>query len=350
MYRKNEQNGNTMSEVDEKTAGLSLKVVVLRKLPHAVETRMKELFHVTLNRDDRSYTRREIIDLMQDADVLVPTVTDKIDAEMIVQAGSSLQLIANFGNGVDNIDVDMAHDKGITVTNTPSVLTEDTADMVMALLLALPRRMVEGDRVMRVPGSFSGWSPNWMLGRRLAGKKLGIIGMGRIGQAVARRARVFGLEVHYHNRNRLHEAIETELKATYWDKLEMMLPAIDFVSLNCPHTDETTHLINEERLKLMATDSYLINTSRGKVVDENALADALAQGRLSGAALDVFEREPAVNPRLLQFENVILLPHMSSATIEGRAEMGEKVLINIRTFADSHRPPDRVLPSHALHG
>lgn len=333
---------------ESKTDSRSLKVAVLRKLPQPIETRMAELFQVNFNYDDHPFSRQQIIDVMQQADVLVPTVTDKIDADMIAAAGENLKLIANFGNGVDNIDVDAAHEKGIAVTNTPSVLTQDTADMVMALILGLPRRMVEGDRVMRVPGSFSGWSPNWMLGHRLAGKKLGIIGMGRIGQAVAARAQVFGLEVHYHNRNRLHEDIEAETKAHYWDTLEALLAEVDIVSLNCPHTPETTHLINAERLAAMKAGAYLINTSRGKVVDEAALADALASGHLAGAGLDVFEREPAVNPRLLQFENVILLPHMSSATVEGRAEMGEKVLINIRTFADGHRPPDRVLPSYAL--
>ena len=333
---------------ESKTDSRSLKVAVLRKLPKPIEARMAELFQVNFNYDDHPFSRQHIIEVMQQADVLVPTVTDKIDAEMIAAAGENLKLIANFGNGVDNIDVDAAHEKGIAVTNTPSVLTQDTADMVMALILALPRRMVEGDRVMRVPGSFSGWSPNWMLGHRLAGKKLGIIGMGRIGQAVAARAQAFGLEVHYHNRNRLHQVIEAETKAHYCDTLDALLAEVDIVSLNCPHTPETTHLINAERLAAMKAGAYLINTSRGKVVDEAALADALASGHLAGAGLDVFEREPAVNPRLLQFENVILLPHMSSATVEGRAQMGEKVLINIRTFADGHRPPDRVLPSFAL--
>lgn len=325
----------------------SLKVLVTRKLPAPIETRMEQIFDVTLNHDDQALTRSALVTAAQSVNVLVPTVTDKIDAALIAAAGDQLKLIANFGNGVDNIDVDAAHARGIIVTNTPSVLTQDTADMVLALLLALPRRMVEGDRVMRVAGSFTGWSPNWMLGRRLAGKKLGIIGMGRIGQAVAHRARAFGLEVHYHNRTRVHETIEETLKAHYWQTLDDMLAQMDFISLNCPHTPATTHLINAERLGLMRPEAYLINTSRGQVVDEAALAEALAGDKLAGAALDVFEREPAVNPRLLQFENVILLPHMSSATIEGRIGMGEKVLINIRTFMDGHRPPDRVLPSSA---
>lgn len=325
----------------------TLKVLVTRKLPTPIEIRMQELFDVTLNHDDHAFSRHELIKAVQIADVLVPTVTDKIDSPLIAEAGDQLKLIANFGNGVDNIDVDAAHARGITVTNTPSVLTEDTADMVVCLLLGLPRRMVEGDRVMRVPGSFTGWSPNWMLGRRLAGKKLGIVGMGRIGQAVARRAAVFGLEVHYHNRTRVHETVEQALSAHYWDTLNAMLPEMDFVSLNCPHTPATTHLIDAHRLGLMKPEAYLINTSRGQVVDEAALAESLASGNLAGAALDVFEREPAVNPRLVQFENVILLPHMSSATIEGRIGMGEKVLINIRAFMDGHRPPDCVLPSSA---
>ena len=247
----------------------------------------------------------------------------------------------------DNIDVDAAHARGITVTNTPSVLTEDTADMVMALILAVPRRLVEGDRLIRKPGSFKGWSPTWMLGRRLAGKRLGIIGMGRIGQAVARRAHVFGLEVFYHNRNRLHADLEAETGATYVDSLDRMLRKVDIVSVNCPHTPATYHLLSARRLGLLAPHATVINTSRGEVIDEDALADALSAGRLGGAGLDVFEREPAVNPRLLELENVVLLPHMSSATMESRQSMGEKVIINIKTFADGHRPPDWVLPSDA---
>ena len=285
---------------------------------------------------------------MADCDVLVPTVTDRICAELIAAAPENLQLIANFGNGTDNIDVDAAAARGIIVTNTPSVLTEDTADMTMALLLALPRRLVEGDHIMRQPGAFSGWSPNWMLGRRVGGKKLGIIGMGRIGQAVARRAKNFGLQVAYHNRTRLHPDIETHCAATYFDTLDRMLRACDIISVNCPHTPATYHLLSARRLGLLPPGALIVNTARGEVIDEAALADALAEGRLGGAALDVFEREPAVHPRLLELKNVILLPHMSSATKEGRQEMGEKVIINIRSFADGHAPPDRVLPAHAL--
>ena len=331
----------------ENKVNKSTKVIVTRSLPAAIEQRMLELFDVELNEEDAAFTREQLAEAMSRADVLVPTVTDRIDADLLAGAGDRLKLIANFGNGVDNIDVDAAYARGISVTNTPSVLTEDTADMVMALILALPRRMVEGDRIMRVPGSFSGWSPNWMLGRRVSGKALGIIGMGRIGQAVAHRARAFGLSIHYHNRNPVHPDIEQEYDATYWDSLDRMLSHVDIVSINCPHTPATYHLLGKRRMTLLKPKAYVINTSRGEVLDEDALADGLKTGRVGGAALDVFEREPAVNPRLLEFDNVILLPHMSSATVEGRLGMGEKVLMNIRTFADGHRPPDRVLPTRA---
>ena len=323
------------------------KVAVTRRLPADIEERMGELFDTRFNQTDTVLSRQELGELMADHDVLVPTVADVIDGALIDAAGEQLKLIANFGNGTDNIDVDAAHARGITVTNTPSVLTEDTADMVMALILAVPRRLVEGDRLIRKPGSFKGWSPTWMLGRRLAGKRLGIIGMGRIGQAVARRARVFGLEVFYHNRNRLHADLEAETGATYVDSLDRMLRKVDIVSVNCPHTPATYHLLSARRLGLLPPHATVINTSRGEVIDEGALADALSAGRLGGAGLDVFEREPAVNPRLLELENVVLLPHMSSATMESRQSMGEKVIINIKTFADGHRPPDWVLPSDA---
>lgn len=321
------------------------KVAVTRRLPAEIETRMAELFDVTFNETDAALSPEAMRGLMQTHDVLVPTVTDRITGDLIAAAGPQLKLIANFGNGTDNIDVDAAHARGIKVTNTPSVLTEDTADMTMALILALPRRMVEGDRIMRSPGAFTGWSPDWMLGRRLAGKKLGIVGMGRIGQAVARRAAVFGLEIFYHNRTRLHEDIEADCRAAYVDSLDRMLRMADIVSVHCPHTPATWHLLSARRLKLMKPKAMLINTSRGEVIDEAALADALADKSLAGAALDVFEREPAVNPRLLEFDNVILLPHMSSATREGRQAMGDKVIINIKSWADGHRPPDWVLPS-----
>ena len=321
-------------------------VIVTRKLPDMIETRMRELFDTRLNADDRAMAQGELTAAMKSADVLVPTVTDRIDARLLSQAGPQLRLIANFGTGVDNIDVESALSRGITVTNTPGVLTEDTADMTMALLLAVPRRLAEGARYLRDhEGVWPGWSPTWMLGRRIWGKRLGIVGMGRIGQAVARRARAFGLQIHYHNRKPVNAVIEQELEATYWESLDQMLARMDMVSVNCPHTPATFHLLNGRRLALMKKDAIIVNTARGEVIDENALVRALEAGDLAGAGLDVFEREPAVSPRLLELANVVLLPHMSSATIEGRIEMGEKVIINIKTFMDGHKPPDRVIPA-----
>ncbi|WP_186415179.1 D-glycerate dehydrogenase [Pannonibacter sp. P2PFMT1] len=319
-------------------------VVVTRKLPDVVETRMRELFETRLNESDRPMTQAELVEAVRTADVLVPTVTDRIDAAVLSQAGPNLKLIANFGNGVDNIDVVSANNRGINVTNTPGVLTEDTADMTMALILAVPRRIAEGMKVME-KGEWTGWSPTWMMGRRIWGKRLGIIGMGRIGQAVARRAKAFGMSIHYHNRRRLHSDIEDALEATYWDSLDQMLARMDVVSVHCPHTPGTFHLLSARRLKLMKKDAYVVNTARGEVIDETALIRQLESGDLAGAGLDVFEHEPAVNPKLAQMPNVLLLPHMGSATIEGRIEMGEKVIINTKTFMDGHRPPDRVLPS-----
>jgi glyoxylate reductase len=317
-------------------------VIVTRKLPDAIETRMRELFDTRLNHDDKPMTQAELIEAVKTADVLVPTVTDRIDSKVVVRAGPNLKLIANFGTGVDNIDVKTALEKGITVTNTPGVLTEDTADMTMALILAVPRRLVEGVKELEAE-RFQGWSPSWMLGHRLQGKRLGIVGMGRIGQAVARRAKAFGLQIHYHNRKPVHANIERELEATYWESLDQMLMRMDIVSINCPHTPATYHLLSARRLKLMKPSAYIVNTARGEVIDENTLARMLEQGQLSGAGLDVFEHEPAVNPKLLKLKNVTLLPHMGSATIEGRMDMGEKVIINIKTFADGHKPPDRVI-------
>jgi glyoxylate reductase len=319
-------------------------VIVTRKLPDAIETRMRELFDARLNVDDHPMDQAELIEAVQKADVLVPTITDRIDSKVIVRAGEKLKLIANFGTGVDNIDVKTALERGITVTNTPGVLTEDTADLTMALILAVPRRLVEGNEELRAD-RFKGWSPSWMLGHRIWGKRLGIVGMGRIGQAVARRARAFGLQIHYHNRKPVHAAIEQELEATYWESLDQMLARMDIVSVNCPHTPGTYHLLSARRLKLLKSSAYIVNTSRGEVIDENALARMLEQHQLAGAGLDVFEHEPAVNPKLLKLRNVVLLPHMGSATIEGRIDMGEKVLINIKTFADGHKPPDRVIPA-----
>ncbi len=323
-------------------------VVVTRKLPDSVETRMRELFDTRLNITDKPMSHAELAEAVKIADVLVPTVTDRIDAAVLSQTGEKLKLIANFGNGVDNIDVATALQRGITVTNTPGVLTEDTADMTMALVLAVPRRLAEGADVLTAESEWKGWSPTWMLGHRIWGKRLGIIGMGRIGQAVARRARAFGLQIHYHNRRRVAPHIEEELEATYWESLDQMLARMDIISVNCPHTPATYHLLSARRLKLVRPEAYIVNTARGEVIDENALTRMIESGHLAGAGLDVFEHEPAVNPKLVKLARagkVVLLPHMGSATVEGRIDMGEKVIINIRTFMDGHRPPDRVLPS-----
>jgi len=284
----------------------------------------------------------QLVDAVKTADVLVPTVTDKITAAVLSQAGENLKLIANYGTGVDHIDLATARGRAITVTNTPDVLTEDTADMTMALLLSVPRRLSAGERLLR-SGDWQGWSPTSMLGHRIYGKRLGIIGMGRIGQALARRARGFGLSIHYHNRHRVHEDTEQELEATYWESLDQMLARMDFISVNCPHTPATYHLLSARRLKLLQNHAVIINTSRGEVIDENALTRMLVAEDIAGAGLDVFENEPAVNPKLLSLDNVVVMPHMGSATFEGRIDMGEKVLINIKTFADGHNPPDRVL-------
>ncbi|MCW5693522.1 MAG: D-glycerate dehydrogenase [Pseudolabrys sp.] len=323
-------------------------VVVTRRLPDAIQQRMQELFDVRLNAADKPMTAAQLAEAMKSADVLVPTVTDKIDAALLSKAGEQLRLIANFGNGVDNIDVATAVQRGITVTNTPGVLTEDTADMTMALILAVPRRLAEGANVLITDQDWNGWSPTWMLGHRIWGKRLGIIGMGRIGQAVARRARAFGLQIHYHNRRKVAPKIEEELDATYWESLDQMLARMDIVSVNCPHTPATFHLLSARRLKMLRPEAYIVNTARGEVIDENALARLLESGDIAGAGLDVFEHEPAVNPKLVKLAKagkVVLLPHMGSATLEGRVDMGEKVIINIKTFMDGHRPPDRVLPS-----
>jgi glyoxylate reductase len=323
-------------------------VVVTRKLPDNVETRMRELFEARLNLDDKPMSPTELAEAMKVADVLVPTVTDRIDAAVLGHSGERLKLIANFGNGVDNIDVATALQRGITVTNTPGVLTEDTADMTMALILAVPRRLSEGANVLSTDNDWKGWTPTWMLGHRISGKRLGIIGMGRIGQAVAQRARAFGLQIHYHNRRRIPPQIEDKLEATYWESLDQMLARMDIVSVNCPHTPATYHLLSARRLKLLRPESYIVNTARGEVIDENALTRLIENGEIAGAGLDVFEHEPAVNPKLVRLARtgkVVLLPHMGSATIEGRIDMGTKVIINIQTFMDGHRPPDRVLPS-----
>src|ERR1700676_4387358 len=323
-------------------------VVVTRKLPDSVETRMCELFDTRLNLNDKPMSQADLIEAAKVADVIVPTVTDHIDRPVLSHSGERLKLIANFGNGVDNIDVATALQRGITVTNTPGVLTEDTADMTMALILAVPRRLAEGSTVLTGDKDWTGWSPTWMLGHRISGKRLGIIGMGRIGQAVAPRARPFGRQIHYHNRRHVAPKTEQALEATYWESLDQMLARMDIISVNCPHTPATFHLLSARRLKLMRPDAYIVNTARGEVIDESALIRMLAAGELAGAGLDVFEQEPAVNPKLLRLARagkVVLLPHMGSATVEGRVDMGTKVIINIQTFMDGRRPPDRVLPS-----
>lgn len=320
-------------------------VVVTRRLPDTIETRMRELFKASLNIDDHAMSKDELIEAVKSAVGLVPTVTDEIDADVIAAAGPQLKLIANFGNGVDHIDLNAARERGITVTNTPGVLTDDTADMTMALILSVSRRIAEGARVIP-EGNFHGWSPTWMLGHRITGKRLGIVGMGRIGQALARRAKAFGLQVHYHNRKPVAPSIEQELEATYWDSLDQMLARMDIVSVNCPHTPATYHLLSGRRLKLLKRDAILVNTARGEIIDETALIKILEAGELAGAGLDVFEHEPAISPRMLKLakqHKIVVLPHMGSATVEGRIEMGEKVIINIRTFMDGHRPPDRVI-------
>lgn len=307
---------------------------------------MCELFDTRLNLEDRPMSQSELAQAVKSADVLVPTVTDRIDRAVLTQAGPQLRLIANFGTGVDNVDLDTARNRGILVTNTPGVLTEDTADMTMALILAVPRRIAEGAAYLRNPNNkWTGWSPTWMLGHRIYGKRLGIIGMGRIGQAVARRAKAFGLQIHYHNRRRVADSLEQELEATYWESLDQMLTRVDIISVNCPHTPATYHLLSARRLKLLKPTTYIVNTARGEIIDENELARLLESGAIAGAGLDVFEREPVVNPRLLASDRVVALPHMSSATIEGRIDMGEKVIINIKAYTDGHAPPDRVHPA-----
>jgi len=317
-------------------------VIVTRRLPELVEARMMELFNTRLNIDDKPYSQKQLIEVVKEADILVPTVTDKIDNEVLGNASSKLKLIANFGNGIDHINIEMAQKKKIIVTNTPGVLTEDTADMVMGLLLAVPRKIIEGEHLIR-SGTWKGWSPTHMMGRRIWGKRLGIIGMGSIGQAVARRAIGFGINIHYHNRNRLPDIIEDAHQATFWEGLDQMLPKMDIISINCPSTPETYHLLSRARLSILQPHAYIINTSRGKVLDEEALAELLSEGKIAGAGLDVFEREPSVSKVLLGAPNTVLLPHMGSATVEARIEMGEKVIVNIQTLLNGHRPPDRII-------
>ncbi|MGE4324590.1 MAG: 2-hydroxyacid dehydrogenase [Pseudodonghicola sp.] len=320
-----------------------LSVVVTRRLPEAVETRLSELFDVRLREDDTPMTRAELVEAVRTADILVPTLTDSIDAGLIAQAGERLKLIANYGAGVDHIDVATARQRGVLVSNTPGVLTDDTADMTMALILAVTRRIPEGLALMQ-KGEWTGWAPTALLGGRISGRRLGILGMGRIGQAVARRAAAFGMQVHYHNRRRVRPEIEEALEATYWESLDQMVARMDVISVNCPSTPSTFHLLNARRLGLMKPSAVIVNTSRGEVIDESALARLIRAGNIAGAGLDVYERGSDVAATLRDLSNVVLLPHMGSATIEGRIEMGEKVIINIKTFEDGHRPPDLVVP------
>ncbi len=321
-----------------------LSVVVTRRLPEVVETRLSELFDVKLRSDDTPMSRDALVEAVRDADVLVPTVTDQIDAGLIGQAGDRLKLIANYGAGFDHIDVSTARSRGILVSNTPGVVTDDTADMVMALMLGVTRRLQEGLNVMQ-DGSWQGWAPTSFLGGRLGGKRLGILGMGRIGQAVARRASAFGMQIHYHNRRRLRPEVEEQMEATFWESLDQMVARMDVISVNCPSTPSTFHLLNARRLQLMKRNAVIVNTSRGEVIDENALVRVLKSQQLAGAGLDVYEHGHRGNPELRAMPNVVMLPHMGSATREGRVEMGEKVIINVKTYADGHRPPDQVLPA-----
>ena len=324
----------------------SPKVVVTRELADTVMNRLEALFDTVNNRGDAGMTREQLAAAMADCDVLVPTVTDEIDAALIAGAGDRLRLIANYGAGVNHIALKAARARGIIVTNTPGVLTEDTADMAMALIVSVPRRLAEGEKLVR-SGEWHGWSPGGMLGHRIGGKALGIVGMGRIGQAVARRARAFGLSIHYHNRHRLPAVVETELGATFHADLDAMLAATDIVSIHTPLNADSRDLIDRRRIGLMRPHVYLINTSRGGIVDEAALVDALEAGRLAGAGLDVWEHEPRIDPRLLALHNVVMTPHMGSATFEGRQASGERVIQNIRMWADGHRPPDQVLEGWA---
>ncbi|MFZ5747404.1 MAG: 2-hydroxyacid dehydrogenase [Pseudomonadota bacterium] len=318
------------------------KVVVTRRLLDVTEARLRELFDTTLSIDDHAMDRAELAAAMADSDVLVPTVTDTIDADLIAGAGERLKLIANYGAGVNHIDLKAARARGIVVTNTPGVLTEDTADLTMALIVSVPRRLAEGEKLVR-SGEWQGWSPCGMLGHRIGGKALGIVGMGRIGQAVAARARAFGLSIHYHNRNRLPAVIENQLGATYHANLDDMLRTADIVTIHTPRNADSEKLIDRRRIALMRDHVFLINTSRGGIVDEDAMVEALETGALAGAGLDVWQFEPQIDPRLLALPNVVLTPHMGSATYEGRAATGDKVVLNIRFWSTGERPPDQVL-------
>ena len=327
------------------------KILVTRRLPETIEARMATLFETDVNETDQTLHPEDILLGIEGKDVLVSTITDRIDAGLIARLPPSVRLIAQFGNGVDNIDLEAAWAAGLTVTNTPSVLTEDTADMAMALMLALPRRLVEGSQLLLRDRRWGGWSPTSMLGNRLRGMALGIVGMGRIGTAVAQRARAFGLSIHYFSRNRRPPGVEEPLGATYWPELDAMIEAVDIVSLHTPLTRDTANILSAERLDRMKPGAYVVNVSRPELVDEVALIERIEAGRLAGAALDVFDNRQGINPRLLalaEANQVVLTGHMASATLEARIEMGETVIVNIRTFMDGHQPPHRILPETPL--
>ena len=325
-----------------KIPGDRLKVATTATLPAAIEERLSALFDTTIYKGDARLTPAQLINVAKECDVIVTNLTDTLDENFFGACGDRLKLVANFGAGVDHIDVAAAAKRDVIVTNTPSVLAEDAADMAMALIIAVPRRLFEGARTIEQK-SFKGWSPTWMLGSRIRGKKLGIVGLGRVGQAIAHRARAFGISIHYHNRSRINPHVEEQLGATYWESLDQMLANVDIVSVNCPHTPATYHLLSRRRLGLLQPHAYVVNVSRGEIIDEEALAAMIAEKRLAGAALDVFENEPEPNPALLNSPDVVLLPHMASATRESRLEMGERVIINIKMFADGHKPPDRII-------
>ena len=321
-----------------------LKVIVTRKLPKPVEKRMLELFDVQLRESIDPMSSKDLAEAVTKTDILVPSLGDTLNEQILSQSSSRLKLIANYGAGFDHIDIKTAINRDIIVSNTPNVLSNDTADMTLALLLGVPRKVYEGSQILR-SGEWNGWAPTALLGSRISGKKLGILGMGRIGQAVAERALSFGLEIHYHNRNQLHGEIEARLKTKYWKSLDEMLRQIDILTIHVPHTPSTFHLINQRRLQLLNKSAYIINTARGEIIDENALTRMLRANQLAGAGLDVYENSKNINPRLRSLSNVLLLPHMGSATHESRLEMGEKVILNIKAFQDGHRPPDQVLPN-----
>ena len=320
------------------------KVIITRRLQDRVENRMKELFNVDLSSAEYPLSKKELLSAVKEADILVPTIGDKIDASILSAAGSNLKLIANYGAGYDHIDVKTALQRGIIVTNTPSVLTTDTADMTMALILAIPRKLREGHEEMQ-SGNWKGWSPSAMIGMRITGKKLGILGMGRIGQAIAKRAIAFDLDINYHNRRRLHENIEKSLSATYWENLEEMLAAVDILVVSASLNPSSLYLLNAKCLGKMKHSAYIVNISRGEIIDQKALVKQLKNGQLGGAGLDVYDSEEVIGSDFKSLKNVFLLPHMGSSTLEGRIEMGEKVIINIKTYLDGHRPPDQIVPS-----